>query len=95
MNLRVEIMRNADGVIAKKVWRDHEDTQDWDYPFWWIDGNAGCDCNRELWFFSFQGYGYKFGEVECGDGRFSVRLHDDDTGKLLFQDGRFESESKA
>lgn len=26
----------------------HEDPT-WDYsPFWWLDGNGSCDCNREI-----------------------------------------------
>ena len=46
----VDIRKNATGEVRRvkepKLWRGDADTPD----FWWTDGNAGCDCNRELFF---------------------------------------------
>lgn len=82
MNLKIQIKRTSDGVIATDVWRD------WKYhQFWWEEGNAGCDCNRELFFLRARGENDDV-ETKCGEARFSVRLEDADTGKLLYEDTR-------
>ena len=52
--------------------------------FWWTGGNASCDCNRSLWFERAQGEDEA--EIECGDGAFSVRLTNADTGELLYNE---------
>lgn len=80
MNLKLEILRNADGVIATDVWTG------WNYnTYWWKEGNASCDCNRELFFVRARNEDDP-DEAECGDGRFSVRLSDADTGEILYDE---------
>lgn len=80
MNLRLEIRRNADGVVATDVW------EDWDYnTYWWEEGNASCDCNRELFFLRARNEDDSE-DTECGDERFSVRLSDADTGEVLYDE---------
>jgi len=45
VDLSIEILRTEDGVIAMDIWKE------WNYnEFWWREGNASCDCNRELFF---------------------------------------------
>jgi len=81
MNLKLEIRRNADGVVVTDLWPD------WDFNvFWWKEGNASCDCNRGEFFNS--AHGDSDSESECGEGRYSVRLSDADTGVLLYDDFR-------
>ena len=36
MNLKVEIRRNADGVVATDIWV-------MEGTYWWEEGNASCD----------------------------------------------------
>jgi hypothetical protein len=80
MNLRVEIRRNSDGALAVDTWPD------WDFnEYWWSDGNASCDCNRELFFQHARGEP-ESDEPDCGDGGYSVRLSDADTGAILYAD---------
>ena len=43
-----------------------EDDREWNL-FWWSDGNAACDCNREASFL-----GIDSAERECGDSRFII-----------------------
>jgi len=52
--------------------------------FWWEEGNASCDCNREIFF-------ERCNKVEidnekCGDGRFSVNLSNPVTGKVFYRE---------
>ena len=80
MNLKLEIRRNSDGVIATDIWPDWECN-----TYWWEDGNASCDCNRELFFLRAIGEDEPI-DTECGDDRFSVRLSDADTGLVLYDE---------
>lgn len=80
MNLKLEIRRNSDGVIATDLWTDW--THHGDY--WWEEGNASCDCNRGLFFcraLDIDGV-----EHQCGEGAYSVRLSDNDTGEVLYNE---------
>lgn len=86
MNLSVEIRNNETGEIAKDLWKN------WDWhEYWWEEGNASCDCNRMLFFCRALGLEEPM-EAMCGDGGYSVRLSDADTGELLYSDfeGRHE-----
>jgi hypothetical protein len=40
--------------------------------YWWEEGNAACDCNREDFFLQAQGVDTDDRESECGDGRFAT-----------------------
>ena len=83
LNLKIEIRRNSDGVVAADTW------EDWDWhQYWWEHGNAACDCNRELFFLSAQGLPNPEVGDECGCGRgaFSVRCTDADTGEVLYNE---------
>jgi hypothetical protein len=46
----------------------HEDIDEPPYPgwqlFWWTEGNAGCDCNRAIFF--------RHLDSPCGNGRFVI-----------------------
>lgn len=85
MTVKVEIRRNADGVI-----RVYEDSH-WYSDFIWSEGNYACDCNRHLFFERAGGYdpysdlNYGMDGGNCTDGNYSVRIKDD-AGKLLYQD---------
>ena len=81
MNLKLEIRRNADGVTATDVWSDWKFSE-----FWWSDGNASCDCNRELFFVRAQGGNDREADIACSEGRFSVRLSDADSGQVLYDE---------
>ena len=80
MKLKLEIKRVEDGKIATDIWPN------FDYSaYWWEDGNAACDCNRQSFF------SHALGEDEpedtpCGDGRFLVRLSDADTAEILYNE---------
>lgn len=84
MNLKIEIRRNSDGVVAIDIWKD------WDFNiYWWEDGNAKCDCNRGL-FFSHARNEDDPDDSECGEDRYSVRLSDADTMEVLYDELRGE-----
>lgn len=80
LNLKIEIKRVADGIVATDVWPD------WSFHrFWFEEGNASCDCNRELFFCR----ALKTAEPddpECGDCRYLVRCSDSDTGEVLYDE---------
>ena len=81
IRLKVEIRRNSDGEQAVDVWPD------WDFNvFWWEEGNASCDCNRELFFERALGRNPCWDEATCGDGGYSVRLSNADTGAILYDE---------
>lgn len=76
MTLKLEIRRNSDGKIVTKIWPN------WDYnQFWWEEGNASCDCNRELFFTD-----NSQNDPVCSEGRYSVRLSNNETGELLYDE---------
>lgn len=78
MSLRVEIRRNADGMI-----RTH--SMDIDFSlFWWSEGNGCCDCNRAMWF-SDAGDDKDREADDCGHDRFDVRIKDD-AGNVLYDE---------
>lgn len=80
VNMKVVIRRNSDGMILSEVWNN------WSYnEFWWSDGSASCDCNREIFFDRMLGID-SFGKTQCGDGKFSVKLFDVDTGEILYSE---------
>lgn len=80
MNLKLEIRRNSDGVIATDTWID------FDYnAYWWKEGNACCDCNRESFFLSARNED-DTDDTECGKGKYSVRLSDADTMAALYDE---------
>lgn len=68
MTYRVAIRKNETGEV-----RFYQDPSEWtesDY-FYWTDGNAGCDCNRELFFERAAGNEINLDAVKCSDDRFS------------------------
>lgn len=77
--MRVEIRRNEDGVIME----GHFDSAF--NKFWWEQGNASCDCNRELFFMEFAEEDEEDFEEYCSEGRFSVRIKSD-TGEVLYNE---------
>lgn len=78
INLRVDIRRNTDNMVATTI------LYYWDYnEQWWKEGNGACDCNRGLFFI--EAMGVPLENCPCGTGRYSVRLSDADT-KVIFYD---------
>jgi hypothetical protein len=65
-----DLLDNVEGVYEDKegFYSMHEDMDEPPYPgwglFWWTEGNAGCDCNRGLFFRGL--------DIECGDDRFEL-----------------------
>lgn len=80
INMKVEIRRNEDGLIASSIWPDFEF-----HAFWWQEGNASCDCNRELFFIRAMEGDEDF-DSQCGDTRYSVRVSNSDTGEVLYDE---------
>ena len=79
MTLKLEIRRNKDGKTVTDIWPD------WDWnQFWWEEGNASCDCNRKIFFCG--ALKEEWDELECSNGKYSVRCTDNDTGKLLYSE---------
>jgi hypothetical protein len=77
--VQVEIRRNSDGEVrlySDEYWSGN--------PYVWADGNYSCDCNRELFFEQVAGND-AWETLECTDGRFSVRVTDNE--KVVHQDG--------
>ncbi len=86
MSYTVRIKNNATGEIrVSRVidlpWEEHSD-------FWWLEGNMGCDCNREV---EWRRAG---GEIiddvcspECSDGRFCVIDATLDDGRVIILQG--------
>ena len=80
IDLKLEIRRNSDGVIATDVWKD------WAYnDYWFEEGNASCDCNRELFWLRAQGLNDDI-TPECGDKGYSLRLSNNVTGEILYDE---------
>lgn len=80
VKLKLEIRRNEDGAVAVDVWPECGFN-----VFWWEEGNAACDCNRELFFLRAMGEDDS-ADTECGDSRYSVRLSDADTNEVLYDE---------
>lgn len=81
IDMKVEIRRNSDGVVSESVWKDWQ----WYNTFWWVDGNASCDCYREIWFN--QGLNEESNdEIECSHGKYSVRLYDLTNNEILYNE---------
>lgn len=51
-----------------------DDFYDKSHFYLWSEGNYSCDCNRAIF------WGRRFGEVECGESKFSVK-------KIAFTNG--------
>lgn len=68
MGYTVTIRNNATGEICS----EHYDFEF--HGFWWsLNGNMGCDCNREIIFNrQLHGLSYGYKEFECSEGRFNV-----------------------
>lgn len=80
LDLKLEIRRNVDGETVVDVW------QHWEYnTYWWSDGSASCDCNRQL-FFARASQRDEPAHPKCGEGGFSVRLSNAATGQILYDE---------
>lgn len=80
--LRIHIRQNKDGVIHTDYWSDWRHDR---YLWWWTDGNAACDCNRELFFYRAIGEDVSH-PTRCTRGRYSICILDDDTDELLYEE---------
>lgn len=85
-NIRVQIKNTETNEIQTDVWWD------WDWnSFWWETGNAACDCNRRDFFY--QAKGIKLDEEsECSDHKYIVRINDFDTGEMLYNEMKSDTE---
>lgn len=77
------IKNNATGEIAQKPCP----SWNWDEGqlFWWTEGNAGCDCNRSLWWYRQMGLEEPSLDAECGADKFSVEIVGDN-GEVLYSE---------
>lgn len=85
MSYTVRIKNNATGEIraSRQIdlpWEEHSD-------FWWLEGDMGCDCNRELEFRRAGGENIDVGDTECSDGRFRVIDATLDDGRVIVLQG--------
>jgi hypothetical protein len=80
LNINIEITDTNTGEITSGVWKDWE----W-HQFWWEEGNASCDCNREIFFNRFKGIELEY-DTECGDNRYKVKITNNDTGEILYNE---------
>lgn len=75
------IRRNDSGEV-----RSYESTSSYDdevggvNPYWWSEGNAGCDCNRHLFFTKYDS------EIDCSEGLYSVNLINPKTGEVFYRE---------
>lgn len=79
-NIKLEIRRNSDGFIAVENWPSFNFN-----TFWFEEGNASCDCNRELFFVRALGVDEP-DDIDCSNGRFSVRISNSDSGYILYDE---------
>jgi hypothetical protein len=71
----------------ERSWEDH-------YDYLWSEGNYSCDCNRNIFFCRAASRDEPDDEdIECGEGRFLVRITDD-SGAQLYQDSRRETPTR-
>lgn len=72
----VEIRKNETGEI-------HIDRNlDWHGEFIWVHGNFSCDCNRSIFFGDAPA---DTEEIECSEGKYSVRITAD-SGEELYSE---------
>jgi len=82
ISVEIDIRREADGVVRTRADSiEYYDGGDEPNIFWWVDGNAGCDCNRSLFFARAAGEDDP-DDCPCGDERFRIRIRTLD-GKIL------------
>jgi len=82
IDIRVEIIRASDSKKAVYLWDGFDGESIYAY---WSLGNGSCDCNRELFFN--KALGIDSTDVRCSEGRFVVKVFNDDTNELLYEDG--------
>lgn len=87
MSYKVAIRKNETGEV-----RFHAVDSEWNEvaEFYWTEGNAACDCNRQLFF---ERSGKDRGEsdcanVSCGESRYSCLWAEDENGtRFVLDDG--------
>jgi hypothetical protein len=81
IDVLVEILCVESGEVRSGIWKD------WNYnEWWWTDGNASCDCNRELFFNQFGGVTSELMESKCSEGRYKVNIYDNKLKKVLYSE---------
>jgi hypothetical protein len=86
----LEIRRNADGLIRQYVDEafylpDPDPCESRGSVFWYTEGNAGCDCNRGLFFA--RAAGEPDPEIPCGETAYSILRAVTDDGRIVVIDG--------
>jgi hypothetical protein len=79
IDIKLIIRNNHTRGFSVDVWKDWY----WN-SWWWTDGNASCDCNRELFFY--RARGIEIEETECGEGKYSVKISNNKTGEILYDE---------
>jgi hypothetical protein len=65
------------GTYRSEAWCDEDGQPN---LFWWLEGNASCDCNRGIFFL-----GQSLDDAECGEERFTLlRIRREDTGETVW-----------
>lgn len=89
----VHIRKNETGEIAiyindSAIWNGEDGWSD----YWWSEGNGSCDDNRYLSFERGKGNDPETGQVECGEGKYSINIYSSKTKKLIYKE--FDEEIK-
>jgi len=82
--IRVPIRENATGEVRFYEYECEEQSLD-GQEFWWSEGNASCDCNREIFFRSVNGDSAD--GRECGNDAFTVEYIEFEDGTRVIIDG--------
>jgi len=80
----VHIRDNETGEVRQyedeQIWRDGDVC-----AFIWSEGNFGCDCNRQLFFWRAAGEP-EHDDYECGHSKFSVRIINPVDGSVIYDE---------
>ena len=81
MPYHVAIRNCATGEVARYFWdsTDFDPEEGW---YWWLDGNGGCDCNREIFWCSAKDVDEPE-ESPCGETRFALEYIEQPDGTRL------------
>jgi hypothetical protein len=81
--MRIEIRRNADGLV--RVYETDPGTFGGYHEYVWTEGNFSCDCNRRLLFARAAGDDEDW-ESDCSEHLYDVRITNADTGEVLLDE---------
>lgn len=77
------IRRNWDGAIRVYHMEDMGDLSEDGSDYWFSEGNASCDCNREMWF-ARAGGEEELDRPACGHDGYDLLSVTQDDGEMVF-----------